>query len=135
MPTNSDQKRGSYKPPVVQALVIEKRKSGHSIRRIARESGLDRSTVKNILSQPEIEEALRESRDTLLIALPAISQMVTADILKQRDRELGFQVLKKAGAFPQEDKRQNPNTLLQDNRLQIAIQTLVHGSHPPSEKL
>lgn len=94
------------------------------MRRIARESGLDRSTVKNILSQPEIEEALRQSRDTLLTALPAISEMVTADILKERDRELGFQVLKNAGAFPKEDG-QKANTLLQDNRLQVAIQTLI----------
>jgi hypothetical protein len=60
--------------------------------------------------------------------LPAISQMVTADILKERDRELGFHVLKNAGAFPKEVGHK-PNTLLQDNRLQIAIQTLVHGSH------
>jgi transposase-like protein len=128
MPTKTDQKRRSYKPAAVQALVIEGRKSGHSMRRIARDHGLDRSTVKNILGQPEIEDALRQSRDTLLTALPAISEMVTADILKERDRELGFQVLKKAGAFPKEDG-QKANTLLQDNRLQIAIQTLVHGSH------
>jgi hypothetical protein len=124
MSTKTDQKRGSYKPAAVQALVIEGSRAGHSMRRIARESGLDRSTVKNILSQPEIEEALRQSHDTLLTALPAISQMVTADILKERDRELGFQVLKNAGAFPKED-RQKSNTLLQDNRLQIAIQTLI----------
>lgn len=124
MPTKPDQKRGSYKPAAVQALVIEGRKSGNSMRQIARDFGLDRSTVKNILSQPEIEEALRQSRDTVLARLPAISEMVTADILKERDRELGFQVLKKAGAFPKEDG-QKPNTLLQDNRLQIAIQTLL----------
>jgi hypothetical protein len=127
MPTKPDQKRGSYKPAVVQALVIEGRKSGHSMRRIARDHSLDRSTVKNILSQPEIEMALQQSRDTVLAALPAISQMMTADILKERDRELGFQVLKKAGAFPREDTH-NPNVLLQDNRLQIAIQTLLPGS-------
>jgi hypothetical protein len=77
---------------------------------------------------------LRQSRDTLLTALPAISEMVAADILKERDRELGFQVLKKAGAFPKEEN-QKPNALLQDNRLQIAIQTLIHGSHPVSEKI
>ncbi len=127
MSTKTDQKRGSYKPAAVQALVIEGRKSGHSMRRIARESGLDRSTVKNILSQPEIEEALRQSRDTLVTALPAISQMVTADILKERDRELGFHVLKNAGIFPKEDGKK-PNTLPQDNRLQIAIQTLLPAS-------
>jgi hypothetical protein len=85
--------------------------------------------VKNILSQPEIEEALQQSRDTFLTALPAISQMVTADILKQRDRELGFQVLKNAGIFPKEDGHK-PNTLLQDNRLQIAIQTLLSPVRP-----
>jgi transposase-like protein len=129
MSTKTDQKRGSYKPAAVQALVIEGRKSGHSMRRIARDHGLDRSTVRNILSQPEIEMALQQSRDTVLTALPAISQMVTADILKERDRELGFQVLKKAGTFPKED-RHKPNTLLQDNRLQIAIQTLL----PPSRR-
>jgi transposase-like protein len=134
MSTKTDQKRGSYKPAVVQALVIEGRKSGHSMRQIARDHGLDRSTVRNILSQPEIEGALRQSRDTLLTALPAISEMVAADILKERDRELGFQVLKKAGAFPKEEN-QKPNALLQDNRLQIAIQTLIHGSHPVSEKI
>ena len=90
MPAKAYQKRGNYKPAAVQALVIEGSRSGHSMRRIAREYGLDRSTVKNILSQPEIEEAVRQSRDTVLAALPAISQMVTADILKDRDRELGF---------------------------------------------
>jgi DNA-binding transcriptional MocR family regulator len=116
MPTKANQKRGSYKPAAVQALVIEGRKSGHSQRRIARDFGLDRSTVKNILSQPEIEKALQQSRDTVLAALPAISQMVTADILKERDRELGFQVLKKAGAFPEEGG-QKFNPLIQDNRL------------------
>jgi hypothetical protein len=66
-------------------LSNEGRKSGHSIRQIARDCGLDRSTVKNILSQPEIEEAVQHSRATVLAALPAISQMVTADILKERD--------------------------------------------------
>jgi len=80
------QKRGSYKPATVQALVIEGSKAGHSMRRIARECGVDRSTVKTILSQPEIEEALRQSRDTLLKTLLAISEMVTTDTLKQRDR-------------------------------------------------
>ena len=133
MPTKTDQKRGSYKPAAVQALVIEGRKSGHSMRRIARDSGLDRSTVKNILSQPEIEMALQQSRGIVLSALPAISQMVTADILKERDRELGFRVLKRAGIFPKE-VGQKSSTVLQDNRLQIAIQTLLppppHRSHP-----
>ncbi len=124
MSTKTNQKRGCYKPAVVQALVIEGRKSGHSMRRIARDSGLDRSTVKNILAQPEIEMALQQSRDTVLAALPAISEMVTCGILKQRDRELGFQVLKKAGAFPEEGG-QKFNPLIQDNRLQIAIQTLL----------
>jgi hypothetical protein len=127
MPTKTDQKRGSYKPAAVQALVIEGRRSGLSMREIARENGLDRSTVKNILSQPEIELALQQSRDTLLTALPAISEMVTTDILKERDRELGFHILKRAGAFPKEE-RQSSNTLLQDNRLQIAIQTLLPKS-------
>jgi|SRR5580700_987772 hypothetical protein len=125
MPTKANQKRGSYKPAGVQALVVEGRKSGHSMRRIARDSGIDRSTVtKNILSQPEIEMALQQSRDTVLAALPAISQMITSDILTERDRELGFQVLKNAGAFPKEDGKK-ANTLLQDNRLQVAIQTLI----------
>jgi transposase-like protein len=135
MPTKTDQKRRSYKPAAVQALVIEGRKSGHSMRRIARDSGLDRSTVKNILSQPEIEMALQRSRDTVLAALPAISEMVTADILKERDRELGFQVLKNAAIFPKEDG-QKLNTLLQDNLLQIAIQTLIPASAtPPRETI
>lgn len=128
MPTKTGQKRGSYKPAAIQALVIEGRKSGNSQRRIARDFGLDRSTVKNILSQPEVEEALQQSRYTVLAALPAITQMVTADILKERDRELGFQVLKKAGAFPTEGgKKLSP--LVQDNRLQIAIQTLLRPVH------
>ncbi len=124
MSTKTNQKRGSYKPAAVQALVIEGRKFGNSMRQIARDFGLDRSTVKNILSQPEIEEALQRSRDTLLVALPAISQMVTADILKERDRELGFRILKNAGTFPKEDAP-NSTALLQDNRLQIAIQALL----------
>ena len=137
MSTKTNQKRGSYKPAAVQALVIEGRKSGHSMRRISRDFGLDRSTVKNILSQPEIEEALRQSRDTLLTALPAISAMVTSDILKEHDRELGFQVLKKAGAFPKEDAHK-PNALLLDNRIQIAIQTLLppaprRAPNPPAD--
>jgi hypothetical protein len=134
MPTKASQKRGSYKPAATQALVIEGRKSGHSMRRIARDSGLDRSTVKNILSQPEIEMAFQQSRDTVLAALPAISQMVTSDILKERDRELGFQVLKNAGTFPKEDGKK-PNTLLQDNRLQIAIQTLIPASATPLREI
>jgi hypothetical protein len=129
MPTKTHQKRGSYKPAVVQALVIEGRKSGHSMRRIARDSGLDRSTVKNILTQPEIAEALQQSRHTMLAALPAISRMVSSDILKERDRELGFQVLKKAGAFPTEGG-QKFNPLIQDNRLQIAIQALLPPPNP-----
>jgi hypothetical protein len=90
MPTKANQKRGSYKPAAVQALVIEGSKSGHSMRRIARDCSLDRSTVKNILGQPEIEMALQRSRETMLAALPAISEMVAADILKERDRPAAF---------------------------------------------
>src|SRR5579862_5296567 len=45
MSTKTNQKRGSYKPAAVQALVIEGRKFGNSMRQIARDFGLDRSTV------------------------------------------------------------------------------------------
>jgi hypothetical protein len=130
MPTKTNQKRGSYKQPGVQALVIERSRAGESMRQIARECRLDRSTVKNILTQPDVKEALALARRTVIAALPAISEMVTTDVLKQRDRELGFQVLKRSGAFPTEEEAAPMNTLLQDNRLQIAIQTLLPPVSP-----
>lgn len=118
--------RGPYKSPAVQALVIERIRAGNSMRKIARDLQIDRGTVDRIQKQPEIAENIEQARATALAALPAISMMVHEDVVKKRDRSLGFSILKETGVYPEKDQPRT-NVMLQDNRLQLALQLLPKG--------
>jgi DNA-binding MarR family transcriptional regulator len=57
-------------PEPVQKRVLTRHIGGESNRAIAREEGIDRSTVGRILSQPEVAELITESKARLLSLVP-----------------------------------------------------------------
>ena len=87
----------SRKAPVVKHRVALLRAQGQSKSQIAREVGIDRETVTRILNSSEIREIVEVSQSIIAESLPRIATMVTQDVLKERDRELGERILERSG--------------------------------------
>lgn len=132
-----------YKRPAFVAAVLARHAAGESGRAIARELGVTRATVTRVLKQPGIEQkaqqtlenvqtqvladfekSVEEARTLLQAKIPDLMKMAINDTLEKRDRSLAHEMVKRAGVYPKEDKVRT-NVLLQDNRLQMAIQQLV----------
>jgi len=80
-----------------QALILTRAASGQSKREIAREMNLDRGTVANVLSQPEIEQAIEQFRARLIALFSKAAQAVEQS-LDAGDGRLGLMLAKEMGA-------------------------------------
>jgi len=105
------------------------RAQGQSKSEIAREVGIDRETVTRILNSSEIREIVEISQSIIAESLPRIAAMVTQDVLRERDRELGARILEKSGVL---GEIQTPRVESHDNTLELAIQTLFAPSVVPT---
>jgi predicted transcriptional regulator len=63
-------KRGPYKSPATQGRILGKALVGMSGREIARSEGVNRDTVKRILTQSEMHEAIIEGRRRFTELIP-----------------------------------------------------------------
>jgi hypothetical protein len=78
----------------VQGRVITRRLGGQSIRRIAREEGIDRKTVDRILTQREVVEMIAQYRQRLLSLVPEAID-VYRDALSSDDERIRVTVANK----------------------------------------
>jgi len=122
---------------VVKHRVALLRAQGQSKSQIAREVGIDRETVTRILNSSEIREILEVAQSIIAASLPRIAAMVTQDVLRERDRELGTRILEKSGVLCE---LETPRVEFHDNALDLAFQTLfpdrvLPTSVPPQGEL
>jgi len=104
-------KRRSYTPDPVRSRIIARHVSGQSNREIAKEEGIDRDTVSQVLSQDEVVEMMQSYRSRLLEMLPkAIT--VYQQLLNSKSERVrataatklleGLQVFPKGGVWPEQ---------------------------------
>ena len=111
----------SKKPEATKQAVVSKRLQGDSQREIARDLGIHRETVDNILDESNVEAAMAQWRREYLQVAPAALKIVKRMLTEAQDGPLdkdlftaAIQVLKGVGIHEERTRARNDVRVTQD---------------------
>jgi|SRR6516165_6024230 hypothetical protein len=87
-------------PPPQSARIANRFISGQSIRKIAREEGRDRETVKRIVQARDIQEYVLLLRAKFFGVGPDAVDAIQHQLKDKKDGRLGLEILRDVGAVP-----------------------------------